>query len=314
MKKLLLIISLLSFLDASSQRTEQINTELKTLFLDTLPSWNNLIKQAKAQNKFIYLYYTSSGYSTSGNTYETEFFPKTIKDYLTSKFILINLQVDHKIKNEFIYTKADIHFLDSLKNTQNISDRFVHLIFDKNGKPLTKFIYSFDDTLLRIKYLEEILEGKNQYYTLLNDFKKGNRQAEFIRNFYKAYQGATSSFYDDTIRIFRDFINAHPGKKLFNNANGQLIYDYSIMLYDECSRNLFLNKDEWYKILGKKIVDDKIIKMLYQDFQMRALIDYNYPINNRGFEKIKEVYSLKYIEYKEYFDAVFPKSKKQEIN
>lgn len=285
--------------------------ELKTLFLDTLPSWGNLVSQAKTQNKFIYLYCSSSNDCCTGNTYETEFFPTTIKDYLRNNFILINLQVDYNAENEFICTKADTHFLDSLKKNQNISGRSIHLIFDKKGKLLTKFLFSFPDTVVRINYLKEILTGNNQYYTLLKKFKKGNRHPEFIRSFYKTYEGAISYANEDTIAIFQDFIKAYPRKKLFNKANGELIYDYSTMLDDECARNLFLNKDEWYKILGKKKVDEKIVELLCQDFEMTALIENNYEDKTKSFEKTKEAYLKSRIAYKDYNDIVFSQSLKK---
>jgi hypothetical protein len=308
MKHFLLILSLFAFLNAISQRTQRINAQLKTLFLDSLSSWNDLVRQAKKQDKFIYLYCASAGDCCTGNTYETEFFPKTVSAYLTNKFILLNLQVDYKTKNEFTYTKAASHFLDSLKKAQNISASSIHLIFDKNGKPLTRFLFSFPDSLFRITYLKNILKGNNQYYPLLSKFKKGNRRPEFIRNFYKAYQGAVITFNEDTIKIFREFISAYPGSKLFNKENGNLIYEYANWLYDVCSRNLFINKEKWYKVLGKKKVDEKIIEMLCRDFEFTVLLDNHSAVSKKSFEKAKEAYFVKQSEYKEYEDIVSSKS------
>ena len=145
----------------------------------------------------------------------------------------------------------------------------------------------------------------------MNKFKNGNRNPEFIRSFYKTYEGAVSYINEDTIAIFKDFIKAYPRKKLFNKANGELIYDYSNMLYDECARNLFLNKDKWYKILGKKKVDDKIIELLCQDFEMTVLIENNYEDKTKSFEKTKESYLKNMIEYKDYNDIVFSQSLKK---
>lgn len=63
---------------------------------------------------------------------------------------------------------------------------------------------------------------------------------------------------------------------LFTKANGALINDYAHILFDDCSKNLFLNKNQWYRIMGKEKVDHKIIDLLCQDFEMTALLNNNY--------------------------------------
>src|SRR5690606_22555513 len=140
----------------------------------------------------------------------------------------------------------------------------------------------------------------NQYYPLLNEYRKGNRKANFIREFHRAYQCAVFFHVEDTVRIFEEFIKAHPEKSLFTKANGKLIYENAdLMLYSVCSRNLFLNRNEWYKIIGRQKVDDRIIELLVSDFEMTALLENNYDDKNKSFEKTKEGYLIKRSEYKE---------------
>lgn len=291
-----------------SQRTQQINEKLQDIFLDTLTNWQDITNKAQKENKFIYLFATTSFYSSNGHTYETQFFPTSVQSFLKKHFILLNLQVRHEHKNEFVYTYADNRFLDSLYKAQNIYNIPANIIFNQHGVPITKFLFSFEDTTYFIKYLKDILKGENQYYTLLKIYKTGNRKPQFIRKFYSAYKGAVTYFDEDTIRVFRDFINAYPGKSIFTKANGQLLYDYSEILYDECSRHLFLNRQEWYRIFGKQKVDNKIIELLVQDFELTTLLKHNYADKKKRFEKTKEDFLNKRSEYKEYHDIVFAKA------
>ena len=48
------------------------------------------------------------------------------------------------------------------------------------------------------------------------------------------------------------------------------------MLYSVCTRNLFLNRKEWDKILGRQKVDDRIIEMLVSDFEITASVSYTH--------------------------------------
>ncbi len=314
LKSTFIILSLFFSLNVLAQRVQRINSEIKAMFLDTLHSWDDLKMRAQKENKFIYLFCRSQGSNANGHTLETEFFPQSIKKFLLKHFILLNIEVDYRRKDEYLTTYAKPQFVDSLKEREYIQQT-IHIIYDKYGNPLAKNFCTISDTAYKITYLTEILKGKNQYYPLLNEYRKGNRKANFIREFYRAYGCAVFFAVEDTVQIFEEFIKAYPGKSLFTKANGKLIYENAdLMLYSACSRNLFLNRKEWYKILGKQKVDDRIIELLISDLEMSALLKYNYDDKNKSFEKAKEEYLQDRSEYKEYNDIVFSKSLKRILN
>jgi hypothetical protein len=310
LKKIFVILTLLFYLNVSAQRGERINLEIKSLFLDTLQSWNQLIKLSQFENKFIYIF--SNGDSPEyGYKLETEFLPQSIKKYLINNFILINLKTKYSINDGYSYTVIEQKFIDSIINVENISGMPVHLIYDKFGNPLAKSIFTFPDTIHRINYLRNILNGKNRYFPLLKEFKNGNRSADFIREFNRAYEGAVFYHSEDTVRIFKQFINAYKGKTLFTKANGKLIYDIAneeVLLYDDCSRNLFLNRKEWYKILGRQKVDNKIIEQLSDDLYTKAIFEVRLVNKLKCWEKAKEKYFKERKEYSEYDSVVLAKA------
>ena len=280
------------------------------MFLDTLHSWDDLKMRAQKENKFIYLFCRSQGSNANGHTLETEFFPQSIKKFLLKHFILLNIEVDYRRKDEYLSTYAKPQFVDSLKEREYIQHT-IHIIYDKYGNPLAKNFCSIPDTAYKITYLKEILRGRNQYYPLLNEYRKGNRKANFIKEFYRAYGCAVFFAVEDTVQILEEFIKAYPGKSLFTKANGKLIYEKAsdeVMLYDVCSRNLFLNRKEWYNILGKQKVDNKIIEQLSEDLYFIATFEVRLVDKLKCWEKAKEKYFNERKEYSEYDSIVLAKT------
>lgn len=286
----------------------KVNKELHEIFIDSVKGWSDLIQKAQTQNKFIYIYCTKTEESGSDYLNRYIFFNKDIKNFVLSRFILLNLKMDSYHKSGYMFTKVSQSFLDSLKKQFTIVHTPTHLIFSKTGKALNKQVYNMDTTRF-VKYLKDVISGKRQVYTLIEEFKQENRKPEFIKRLYYSLRVASGQIFrfHDSMNVLQKFIEAYPGEKLFNTDNAKIILEFAEQFDDICFNNLFINKNEWYKVLGKQKVDSKIIELLVQDLEITALIKNRYSNKTKTFEKSKEDFLLNRIQYKEYTDIVFSK-------
>ncbi len=282
----------------------KVNKELNEIFIDSVSDWPDLIQKAQTQNKFIYIYCTQTENSGSDYLNHYIFFNKDIKNFVISKFILLNLKMDTYHESGYMFTKVSQSFLDSLKKQFTIFQTPTHLIFSKTGKALNKQVYNMDTTGF-VKYLKDVINGKRQVYTLIEEFKQGNRKPEFIKRLYYSLRLASDQIFgvQDSINVLQKFIDAYPGKKLFNKDNGKIILEFAEEVDDICFRNLFTNKNEWYKVFDKKIIDYKIISVLYKKLDFITL---NYSLRRKTnvIEQANAEYTEKYKTYNEYDSIV----------
>lgn len=283
----------------------KVNKELHEIFIDSVNNWSDLIQKAQTQNKFIYIYCTDTEKSGSDYLNQYIFFNKDIKNFVLSKFILLNLKMDTYHESGYMFTKVSQPFLDSLKKQFIIYQAPTHLIFSKTGKALNKQVYNLDTTEF-VKYLKDVLNGKRQVYTLIEEFKEGNRKPEFIKRLIYSLRLASGELFgfQDSINVLQKFIETYPGNKLFNKDNGKIILEFAEKIDDLCFKNLFTNKNEWYEVFGKKTIDAKLIDMLYEELDFMAF-EYRYRRNTNAIEQAKVDYTKKYKAYNEYDSIVF---------
>ena len=307
MRLLFLYFTLIICFNSYSQTREkvvQVNKELHEIFIDSVSNWSDLIKKAQTQDKYIYIYCTTTEKSGSDYLNQYLFFAKDIKKFVTSKFLLLNLKMDTYHESGYMFTKVSQSFLDSLKKQFTIFHTPTHLIFSKTGKVLNKQVYNMDTTEV-VKYLKDVLNGKRQVYTLIEEFKQGNRKPEFIQRLYYSLSLASDQIFrvQDSINVLQKFIDAYPAKKLYNKDNGKIILEFAEEVDDVCFKNLFTNKNEWYKVFDKKTIDAKIIEVLYEKLDFIAL-GYRLRKKTNGIEQAKVEYIKKYKVYNEYDSIV----------
>lgn len=286
------------------EKVIQVNKELHEIFVDSVGDWADLIQKAETQDKYIYIYCTTTEKSSSDYLNQYLFFTKDIREFVTSKFILLNLKMDTYHESDYMFTKISQSFLDSLKKQFKIFHTPTHLIFSKTGKALNKQVYNLDTTGV-VKYLKDVLNGRRQVYTLVEEFKQGNRKPEFIQRLYYSLRLASDQIFrvQDSINVLQKFIEAYPGKKLFNKNNGKIILEFADEIDDLCFKNLFTNKNEWYKVFDKKTVDAKFIDMLFEELDYMAF-DYRHRRKTNAIEEAKVNYLKKYKAYNEYDSIV----------
>ncbi len=304
---LLLIITSTSF-SQRSDFTNRINKRLSEMFKDSVSDWKSLIAEAQKKDKHIYIHWVDLNNSSIGSDYEKIFFSKEVASFLDSNFISINIKNKDYYPSEYIYTKLNKDFVDSLKRMCNLNHWQTHIIIDKNGTPIYKFTFSFSDSNFLLQSLQRALKGEGLYYPLLDKYKKGNREPEFVRRLCYAARGAN----EDCIGILKSFIESYPNGKLFTKENGGVIYEFAesglFWSHHLCFDNLFQNRKKWYKLLGKEKVDRRIVEIQCEEFSYLIGFPLRKIQSSILLEKAKKEYSNKFSSFKEYDSIVISKS------
>jgi len=296
----LLFINLSFCLSQRSQRTTNINNQLKEIFIDSFHSLNELVERATNEKKFIYIFCITSS-ENCGHFFESHFVPNNIQSLFRKKFIAVNLNLHTNLTNEFEFTKAPNILIDSIKNAYKITNTPAHIILNASGIPLTKFYYSMSNPVVFEKFLRDIIKGKRQFYNLVDDYKRGNRNPKFITQLIYSYRHASTFplWIKDTLSILENFISAYPKNSLFTRKNAKVIYEFSEKIDDICSKNLFENRENWYKVLGKEKVDKKIIFLLSDKLNFML---FQRKFNKKNKESFEDIIQKYLAETKTYFE------------
>lgn len=238
MKKLLLIV-LLAPLFCSAQ--EGVNFEHNQ-------SWQQVQAKAKAAHKYIFMdcYTTWCGpckYMTS-----TIFPQKVVADVMNDKFINVKVQLD-TTDNDNAEVKSWYQTGHDLAKQYNVRAYPTYLIFDENGKIVHRFVGSSRTGEDFVARLNVALDPEKQYYTLLDKYKAGNKDPEFLHKLALTAQDA----YD--VKQAAELANAYLAtqKDLYTKDNLEFIIGFTETSKDKGFDMLLHNGDKVDAAMGKKV-------------------------------------------------------------
>lgn len=142
-------------------------------------NWKEIQAKAKAENKYIFMdaFTTWCGPCRymSANIFPLE----KVGNYFNEKFINVKVQLDTTAKdNEEVKSwYADGH---AIMNDYNVRVFPTYLFFDPNGKLVHRSVGSSDADKFIAKAADALDPGK-QYYTLLDQYKAGKKDAGFLK-------------------------------------------------------------------------------------------------------------------------------------
>lgn len=179
MKKLLVIALMLPFL---SKAQEGVNFE-KTL------SWQQVQAKAKAEHKYIFMDCFTTWCGPCRYMSSTIFPQKVVADMMNAKFINVAVQLDTTgADNEQV--KSWYQAGHDIANQYQVRAYPTYLIFDENGKAVHRFVGASQTGEDFVMKLNKSLDPITQYYTLIDKYKAGNKDPEFLRSVAYAAQDA----------------------------------------------------------------------------------------------------------------------------
>jgi thioredoxin-related protein len=279
MKKLIALLLLFPVF-ANAQKKENVGVH----FIHSVSNWNKIIAQAKKENKYIFVdcYTTWCG---PCKEMSKEIFPKKkVGDFFNKTFINISLQIDKtKRDNEDVATTRNVfkHLEDSCK----INYYPTYLIFDTTGKLVHKFCTekNADDLISKAK---EGLIKSEQYYSLINEYKKGN-DSLLTRICRMADRVA------DNLDIYlKTFIETRG--KLYTKENAKFLIEFMDEAEGVAFDNFYANKEKWIVALGKDKVNEVLENKICSTLETELIFT---PPNKINWQKLTVKYSKLFPEY-----------------
>lgn len=252
-------------------------------FKHKITSWNDVIKQATKESKYIFVdcYTTWCG---PCKYVSSKIFPqKSVGDFYNKNFVNIGLQIDETDKDN-----ADV--IATRKVAKMIEEKYeikaypTFLIFDKKGNLVHKLVGAGNEEHF-INKGKEALDPNKQFYTLKNQFYSGTRDKIFLKNLIVASSDAGENAND----FLAEYIKTADTLYSFNNA--KLLLNNVEKTSDVAFNHLYANKEKWYPFVRK----NSFIKTLSNPIEEDILesIEKNEDPN---WKEIAETYKIKFAE------------------
>ncbi len=176
MKRLIYLLFLLPLLSQAQQDTG-------VHFQDDL-SWTAAKAKAAAEKKYIFVDFYTTWCGPCKMMKKVVFPTAAAGEYFNTNFVNISVQLDStKDDNERVkgwYTDAH-----NLATEYNIHVYPTFMVFTADGKPITRLAGS-SNVAQFIQRVKTAMQPDNQYYTLLSNFQKGQRDTVFLHRMLNA--------------------------------------------------------------------------------------------------------------------------------
>jgi hypothetical protein len=133
--------------------------------------------------------------------------------------------------------------------------------FTKNGKRLHKSatIPYYSDSFF--EDLQNVVNGKNNYYQIIEEFNNGNRDIEFFRNLVQT----VIKVHDSVDKYLKIFVQTRDN--LFTKENAELLmHCYSLNLAFDY---LYKNQDVWKKVINEDTLENFYRNEIYKQISIR---------------------------------------------
>ena len=295
MKKIILILTAIPILAIAQKKKTTVKTAVKTEkkvvetgvhFLHKVASWETVLTQAQKENKYIFVdcFTTWCG---PCKYVSTKVFPlKNVGDYFNKNFVNVGLQIDATKKDnaDVIATRTVAKHIET---TYKITAYPTFLIFDNTGKLVHKFVGAGDDKMM-LANAEAGLNKEEQYYTLVEKFEIGNRDANFITKLCKA--AATAG--DNAEEYLKAFIKSQDN--LFTKDNAELLLSNVENTNGIAFKSLYDSREKWFSVIDKKQLEGPLVYAIEEEVYDYMAKDKN---DKADWNKIEEFFRKKYDTY-----------------
>ncbi len=293
MKKIFFLLAAIPFF-AIAQKTKTISKPKVAKpvivtgvhFQHKVVNWDNLITQAKKENKFLFVDCYTTWCGPCKYVSSTIFPMKNVGEFFNKNFVNVKLQIDETKKDneDVIATRSVAKYIEE---TYKINVYPTFLIFDNAGKLVHKFCGAGDDKFM-IANAGSGLNKDEQYYTLVEGFKAGNRDGNFITKLCKASAAAN----DNVEEYLKAFIETQTN--LFTKDNAELLLSNVENTDGIVFKNLYENKEKWLPVADKEMLESVIANAISTEIVSEIFNEKNTEVDWAG---ITKKYNKKYPGY-----------------
>lgn len=138
---------------------------------ETRLTWKEVVEKAKKENKHIFVDCYATWCGPCKKMSQDIFTQQEVGDYFNTNFINVSVQFD-KTDKDSREIQAWYKDADSLASKFDIDSYPTYLFFSPNGNLLHRSVGSTEDAKQFIAIGKNALDPKNQYYTVIEEYKK----------------------------------------------------------------------------------------------------------------------------------------------
>lgn len=249
-------------------------------------SWKDVQAKAKAENKYIFMDCFTTWCGPCKQMSAAIFPLKDVGEFMNDKFVSVKVQLDTTTKdNESVISwYQDSH---DLAQQYKVMVYPTYLIFNAGGNIVHRFVGSSpaDEFLANAK---KSLNPETQYYTLLDQYKKGKKDKEFLHGL--ALASADAYDMENALKTSNEYLSTQAD--LYTKDNLEFIKKFTQTSADKGFDIMLHNAHKVDAVLGKGTAASVV-----QSIIMREEIFKNFPQSPKAdpdWKKINAGISKKY--------------------
>jgi len=250
MKKLFLLTLLLPLLSFAQEKGIHFQHGL---------NWQQVKEKARAENKYIFIdcFTTWCGPCRymSANIFPME----EVGNVFNDKFISIKIQLD-STANDNEEVKSWFKDAFAIAKEYNVKAYPTYLFFDPNANIVHRAVGSSDAKEFITK-AENALNPDKQYYALLNQYKKGNREPAFLKK--AAFAARDAYDMDNGKMISNEYLATQ--KDLYTKDNLDFISTFTLSSKDAGFNALLNNPAKVDAVLGNGKSEELVQRIILQE-------------------------------------------------
>jgi thioredoxin-related protein len=255
-------------------------------------SWKQIQAKAKAENKYIFMdaFTTWCGPCKfmSANIFPME----SVGNFFNNKFINVKVQLD-TTRNDNDEIKRWYKDGHDIMITYGVRAFPTYLFFDPNGKIVHRAVGAYPEPEKFIEKAKEAMNPEKQYYVLLEQYKSGKKDPEFLRNLSYVAQDAYDT--ENMLTVAKEYQATQ--QDMFTAENIEFMDRFTASSNDPGFTAILNNTDKFDKIKGQNAARKKIVDILIRDEVFPRL--FSEQSKPDDFKKIAAALSEKYPAYSE---------------
>lgn len=208
-------------------------------------SWKEIQAKAKAENKYIFMDCFTTWCGPCKYMSATIFPLKDVGEFINDKFVSVKVQLDTTAKDDES-VKSWYQNGHDIAQKYKVSAYPTYLIFDADGNIVHRFVGSSPADVF-LANTKKSLSPETQYYTLLNQYKNGKKDKEFLRNM--AIASADAYDMENAMNIANEYLAMQTD--LYTKDNLDFIKRFTQTSADKGFDIMLHNPDKVDAVLGK---------------------------------------------------------------
>jgi thioredoxin-related protein len=247
------------FLAKSQTGFIKFKTEQKSIEFIQGISWQEVIKKAKQEGKAIFVDCFTTWCAPCKKMEKEVYSDEAVSQLFNSRFVCYKLQMDSS-KNDNEVVKASYSDANFFRNAYRIFAFPTSLFFSSDGKLLNR-----KEGLLEvqdfIKVGQDALDPKKNYYNLLEDYNKGERNMDRMR---LVARNALLLFKDTTtaMKVSRDYMARLQKADYLTKDNIEFMQLFTKSSKEVGFKIFYKNADSVNKIMNDKMYAQSLIRSI----------------------------------------------------